>query len=284
MDLLNGECISVEDFGVSSGFFGIETIQQLLRDSATITKIRKKYGPANMLLMRHIIEHTDNAADLLRNLKSLITADGYIVLELPDSAQIFKNANHAFIWEEHISYFTEQSLTKLAAAAGAHLAWFQRYPYPYEDSLLAAFRFSSSSASLSLDNDDTEVKAHLTKFKNELEIAKKYWREKLLDYQTKGEKVAVFGGGHLAVKFINFLGLGDLLDCVIDDNPDKRTMRMPGSLLPIVPSTELTQRGIRVCISTLSPESDKKVRQKLASYFNDGGTFLPAFNVAGDLT
>jgi hypothetical protein len=279
LDLSQSACISEQDFGFSSGFFGLETIQQLLRDSATITRLREKYGVANMLLMRHIIEHTDNAAELLRNLKGLVAPEGYIVLELPDSEQIFRNGNHAFIWEEHISYFTEQSLIKLATAAGAHLAWFQRYRYPYEDSLLVAFRFSTAVTDLIANDDHMQIKDKLTKFGNDFDLAKRQWREQLLRYQAQGEKVAVFGAGHLAVKFINFLGLSDLIDCVIDDNPNKAGMKMPGSLLSIVPTAELEKRRIRVCISTLSPESEIKVRQKLSSYFDNGGTWLSAFTV-----
>lgn len=284
LGLSNGMCMSEQDFDFSADFFGLETIQQLLRNSATITKIKEKKGLADIVLLRHIIEHTDNAADLLRHLKALITPDGYIVLELPDSEQIFKNGNHPFIWEEHISYFTEQSLTKLAAAVGADLAWFQRCHYPYEDSLLVAFRFSADTQQQLPVDENTQVKDKLKKFGSDLEMSKKAWRKNLLHYKNQGNKVAVFGAGHLAVKFINFLNLSDLIDCVIDDNPNKIGMRMPGSLLSIIPSAEIAERGIRVCISTLSPESEIKVRQKLLPYFNTGGIFLPAFTMTSHST
>lgn len=283
LGLSHGICVSEQDFGGSSGYFGLETIQQLLRDSETIARIREKYGVADIVLMRHVLEHSENAADLLRNLNDLISPGGYIILELPDSEQIFKNGNHAFIWEEHISYFTEKSLATLASIVGANLAWFQRCCYPYEDSLLVAFRFPSDSIRGN-KNDRWQMKETLIQFKDQLEYARNEWQEKLLNHQAKGEKVAIFGAGHLAVKFINFLNLSDLIDCVIDDNPNKVGMKIPGSLLPIVPSTELAKRGIRVCISTLSPESELKVRQKLSSYFNEGGTLLTAFTTTRHLT
>ena len=53
---------------------------------------------------------------------------------------------------------------------------------------------------------------------------------------------------------------------------------MPGSGLPIVPSAQLQELGIRYCVSTLSPESEVKVRGKLAHFFDNGGTFSPAFS------
>jgi hypothetical protein len=52
--------------------------------------------------------------------------------------------------------------------------------------------------------------------------------------------------------------------------------KMPGSNIQILPSKQLHPRGIKVCISTLSPESEEKVRTKLPNYFTSGGVFLSA--------
>jgi len=52
---------------------------------------------------------------------------------------------------------------------------------------------------------------------------------------------------------------------------------MPGSALKIVSSEELTARGIKICISTLNPESEARVKKKLSDYFDSGGEFISAF-------
>mgnify|MGYP001313105075 CR=1 FL=1 len=72
------------------------------------------------------------------------------------------------------------------------------------------------------------------------------------------------------------LGMHEEVDCVIDDHPKKNELVMPGSHLPIVPSSELHERSIKICISTLSPESEVKVKNKLPDYFSSGGIFIPA--------
>ena len=113
-------------------------------------------------------------------------------------------------------------------------------------------------------------------FSKNLEKKRLYWRETLSNYKKQGSPVAIFGAGHLAVKFINFLRIADLIDCVIDDHPSKVGLKMPGSNIQILPSKQLHSRGIKVCISTLSPESEEKVRTKLPNYFTSGGVFLPA--------
>jgi hypothetical protein len=281
LGLPQGRYIDEKDFGFDSPLFGLETIQSLLRDRHIMANIKAKYGKANIVLMRHIVEHSDNAAELVLSLKELIAEGGYLVMELPDSDKILKAGNHPFIWEEHISYFTEKTLNGLASNVGAEVAWFERFSYPYEDSLMVAFRFPNAG-SLAEKNklDLTQVDNELSQFGRSFEDARQYWKETLTAYRNKGEKVAVFGAGHLSAKFINFFQLADLIDCVIDDNQNKAGMKMPGSLLPILPSSELAARGIKVCVSTLSPESEAKVRQKFVSYFADGGLFLPAFSIA----
>lgn len=287
LGLRQGRCILESDLNVQSQPFGLETIQQVLCLPETLTKIKAKYGVADILIMRHIVEHASDARKLILALRDLISKDGYLVMELPDSEKIFRVANHAFIWEEHISYFTEHTLTSLAHSVKAHLAWFKRCPYYYEDSLVVAFRFHPPTTPLKMSGDENlpssndllNVKETLEKFGHELKAARQSWRERLMIYRDKGEKLAIFGAGHLAAKFINFLNLKDLIDCVIDDHPNKVGLKMPGSLLPIFPSSELVPRGINICISTLSPESEKKVRQKMTFYFNHGGIFMPAFNI-----
>lgn len=276
LGIQHGACISESDFAYHSKLFGLETIQHLLQDANTITHLKGKYGTVDILIMRHVIEHAYDAAQLILNVRHLIKETGYLVMELPDSEHIFQGSNHAFIWEEHISYFTEQSLYSLAQQVGAQITWFKRCSYPYEDSLLVAFRFFSPSNE-TISNNITHTENMLEKFNSDFIKSKNLWRAKLETYKQQNKKIAIFGAGHLATKFINFLNLGDLINCVIDDHPHKKGMKMPGSLLPIVSSENLIEKNLSVCISTLSPESEIKVRNKLSSYFHAGGMLLPAF-------
>tara|TARA_B100000315_G_scaffold241903_1_gene263255 strand:+ start:87 stop:557 length:471 start_codon:yes stop_codon:yes gene_type:complete len=155
-----------------------------------------------------------------------------------------------------------------------------RYSYPFEDSLIVLLRFSGAErVPFEVSPEVPEYSATiLADFAKRLHGSCIKWHKELEVFRAKGERVAVFGAGHLAAKLINFYELADLIDCVIDDHPKKVGMLMPGSHLPIVSSAEMVSRGIQVCISTLSPESEIKVRNKLTSFFSGGGRFIPAFN------
>jgi hypothetical protein len=100
-------------------------------------------------------------------------------------------------------------------------------------------------------------------------------RKMFAEWQRTGKRVAVFGAGHLAAKFVNFFGLGEFIECVIDDNPHKQDLLMPGSRLPVRGSAMLD--SIDVCLLSLNPESEQKVLQKYRHVVERGVTFLSIF-------
>jgi SAM-dependent methyltransferase len=268
--------MSEEDLGAPVSPFGLETIQAILSDEGNVARLSEKYGRADMVIFRHIVEHASNAARLLRSLRALLAPGGYLVFEVPDPRRMLAAGNHAFIWEEHVSYLTPASLKRLAGEVGARLQWLGCYEYPYEDSLVAALSFEGGAAE---NRAGAAESGNLQRFADEFEPSRQSWRRRIEAHRAAGRKVAMFGAGHLSAKFVNFLGLADLLECVIDDHQKKVGMLMPGSRLPIVASSELSARNISICISTLSPESEVKVREKLAPFFSGGGIFEPAFAV-----
>ena len=75
-----------------------------------IQKIIKKHGKPNILIVRHILEHSWNIRVFIENLKTLLNEDGIIIFEVPDSERGFKKGMQTLLWEEHASYFTKDSL------------------------------------------------------------------------------------------------------------------------------------------------------------------------------
>ena len=273
--------VDVHELDCEYACFGLETIQAQLSRLDIVEKIIVKHGRVDLLLVRHVLEHATSAVNFLHVISQLVSPRGYVVLEIPDSQKIFDTENYPFIWEEHLSYFIEGSAAQLANAVGAELVTVRRYPYAFEDSLVIVLRMPTIRTETRYEPKGVDVEKVdflLQRFSDQFSAKKHEWRFKLKEIHARGKKIALFGAGHLSAKFINFLELSDLIDCVIDDHPQKVGMYMPGSLLPIVSSAELLTRGIRYCISTLSPESEEKVRKKLALFFQEGGVFLPAFN------
>jgi SAM-dependent methyltransferase len=273
------DCVGPEDLPDLPSPFGLECIQRSLSQPAVVEALRARHGAIDVLVVRHMVEHAESSARFLESLRGLLAPGGIMVIEFPDNDRILRGPYHAFVWEEHFSYFTEDSFRALASRAGADCLRLERYRYPLEDALVAVLRFGSPDRAGGIGTrraDPPDLEAFTRAFREQQAA----WRERLARLRAAGEKLAIFGAGHLSVKWINFLGLAEFIDCVIDDHPKKAGLRMPGSRLSIVPSTELAARGIGTCITTLSPESEARVRGKMADYFTRGGRFLPAFQAA----
>lgn len=229
------------------------------------------------ILARHVIEHADSAVDFVLSLKKYLASDGYLVLEIPSNEKVFENHHYSFLWEEHISYFTKESPEILAKAVGAELVWSKSYEYNYEDSIVFVLAFGKKQTP-QISKHSSSTQGLLENFCSAYQQVKTAWQTTLKALKAQGEVIALFGAGHLGIKFINFFELAPYFDCAIDDHSEKNKHFMPGSKLPICPSSELAQRKITRCFSTLSPESEQRVRKKMQSFIDAGGDFISAFD------
>ncbi|MBZ0189027.1 MAG: hypothetical protein K8F91_22470, partial [Candidatus Obscuribacterales bacterium] len=193
---------------------GLETICSSL--PGKIDSIKNKYGAPKLILARFILEHAQKTNEFLSALKRLIDPDGYILFEVPDCRRIFESCDYSFMWEEHSIYFTEASLLTSLVLSDFYIESFQSYSYPYENTL---------SAIVEIEQGKTEAASGARVLLEEQDLLKFYavnlptiryqCQQALRDYRSKNGKVAVFGAGHLAISFVNLLGLKDLIDVVI---------------------------------------------------------------------
>jgi hypothetical protein len=254
---------------------GLETIQGQLT-AERVRHLLNTHGPAKLLLVRYVLEHAHQPQLFLQALGQLVAPDGYVVVEVPACAKFVEACDYSFVWEEHITYFSRATLTTLATLAGFEVADVVSYPYPLEDSLMFALRRRKEVPMRSIAAGEEEL-AQGAAFKRRFPEIREFVRQRLAAVIHAGKRVAVFGAGHTAATFLNVFDLTALVECVIDDNPNKQRLRMPGSGLPIVGSEELITRPIDLCILSLSPESEEKVLAKSSSYLERGGQFASIF-------
>ena len=89
--------------------------------------------------------------------------------------------------------------------------------------------------------------------------------------------IAIFGAGHLTIAFLSIMEITDFVKYVIDDNPNKKGMRMPVGDLPIVGSEVLYNNEIKFCLLGLNPQNQPKVIEKHRAYTDSGGIFGSIF-------
>jgi hypothetical protein len=61
------------------------------------------------------------------------------------------------------------------------------------------------------------------------------WVQRLGDLQRRADRAVIWGGGAKAVSFLNILKVGDAIPYVVDINPHKQGLHVPGTGQKIVP-------------------------------------------------
>jgi SAM-dependent methyltransferase len=253
---------------------GLETVQNVVSHQNPSME-----GLADILLVRHVLEHAHAPKAFLQKISTLLNHDGYLVFEVPDSSKFIQNLNYCFLWEEHVLYFAEATLFSFLKAQGFEVVHLLRYEAALEDSLVIVVRRSEGGEPLECSGKEEEILAGLSDFDvfvNAFEREKRMHQDKWKNACLQGKALAVFGAGHLAVKYINFFSLENLIACVLDDSPDKVGKTMPGSDLLIKTSENIIETDI--CLLALSPESSGRVLEAKRSKIKPGARFVSIFD------
>ncbi|HBJ82284.1 MAG TPA: hypothetical protein DDZ88_00080 [Verrucomicrobiales bacterium] len=260
------------DLDVCEPNSGTETLQARLTPEAA-ARITHEQGLFDLLVVRHMVEHAHEARSFLAAIQQMLKPGGYAIFEVPDCSRAFDACDYSILWEEHVFYFMPFTFRHCLETAGFQVLDLQQPTY----SLVALTRKESVQAQkLHADILKTEID-RMQHFSESLPRIRKATQECVSSLHTENGPVAFFGAGHMACTYINLLELHQELDCVVDDHPQKRGLLMPGSHLPIIGSDSLAERGVKVCLSALSPESEAKVIRNNPHFTAAGGKFLSIF-------
>jgi hypothetical protein len=265
------------DLGVSESNAGVESVQHAL----TVERAQQwvsSHGARDMVVARHIVEHAEDVSGFLAAMSALLEDGGYIVLEVPDCLANLQRQDISMVWEEHTVYFTPDTLREILPDAGFEEVVFKQYPLSFEDCLVVIGRKAGVSLKHTFASGCAlAADALLAAYVNGV----KEWRCRYTAYLQerieRGEKIALYGAGHLSCAFVNYYGYKDLISFVVDDTPEKQGLFLPGSSLPIVPSAHLVSEDISLCLLGLALGGEDRVIANNAAFVSGGGEFMSIF-------
>jgi hypothetical protein len=263
------------DLEINDRLAALETIQEQLTPERS-EMIAERRGQADVLIVRHILEHAHRPRLFADALKRLVRPTGYIILEIPDCEPALTRKDYSMPWEEHIAYFTPETFRNSLRVLGFSLMREERYLYSNENSLVAIVR--SGGAMLESSSEHVAGQKQLAGgYAEAFPHLREATRATLAAHLERGGKVAMFGAGHLSCFWINALQVADAIEFVVDDHPQKRGRYMPGSRLLIRESSALLDEQVTLCLLSLSLESEARVVQKNQRFVEQGGTFASIF-------
>jgi len=269
--------VSLEELGIHHVGAGMETIQDVLSTDLA-KKLRDLKGTPGVIVVRHLLEHSNSVERTMSFLKTWAEAGGFLILEVPDSEQTFIDLDFGTVWEEHVCYFTEWTLGRTFEPFGTDVIDVVRYPYTLEDCLVAIVANRPPTAALPVDDLALRKELDLgTGFKNGWHPLALRCQQALEGIRKDGGSTVIFGAGHRAATFVNLLGLDNLIACIIDDDPRKAGLHLPGCQLPVVASAHLLTKRPTLCLLAASPDSEKVIVGKNQAYADQGGCFASIY-------
>jgi len=269
---------AIDDLGATDANADIESIQALLTPERAAEVVRKR-GAVDLLIVRHIAEHTEAPRRFMAALATLLAPGGIMVIEIPDCSANLRRQDYSMIWEEHTLYLTPETAPQMLASAGCASVALEVHPFAFEDVIVLYGRKSAAGAiQASLEADAV---GHSADPARRYAAAFEGWtqRYRLLfdDLTADGRRLAAYGAGHLTCAFLNFHGLADYFAFVVDDTPQKQGLFLPKARLPIVPRSRLTADSISACLFGLAPDIEDKVIANNRDYVDAGGQFYSMF-------
>jgi hypothetical protein len=268
-----------EDLGVANPAANIETVQKLA-NPARMAQIAARRGPADVLIVRHITEHAENLIEFIQGLAALVKPGGVLMLEVPDCTDNLRLKDYCMIWEEHSLYLTPATFAALSSIGGFEPIRTDVYPRPFENSLVQLSRKTGAPGDVRISPQMKAEIGLLTAYADAYEPAKRELRAKLERVRAEKGPIALFGAGHLACAFANFMDVADLIDFVADDTPQKIAKFLPGARLPILPSAALVERNVAVCLLALSINNENAVIARNEAFTQAGGEFRSIFRAS----
>lgn len=266
------------DFGVTDPCASIETFQAVF-DVARAKEMRARLGRADVMIVRHVIEHAYRLTEFVSAICTLVQPDGYIVWELPDCERGLDAGDCTILWEEHTHYFTGFTFKQLLIELGFSIIHYESVSYPLENSVVAITkrRGAVSAECLGETAAVSEEVARAHRFGVKITERRKVIQSKLRAVKESGGTIAIFGAAHLSVTFLSVMNVADIVDFAVDDNANKIGMKMPVGNLDILGSDSLYTKNVTLCLLGLNPQHHREVVERHSGFTDKGGRFASVF-------
>ncbi len=221
-------------------FFGVELADRL----ANHWEVK-----ADLLLGNNVLAHVPDIIDFVNGMKIILADTGVITMEFPHLVQLIDNNQFDTIYHEHFSYLSFHTVKNIFQAMeleifdvdelSTHGGSLRIYAKHKEDTS----KLVTPNVKALVDKETAKGVTSLAYYDNFQQKAlqvKLAMTSFLVEQKRAGKKVAAYGAAAKGNTLLNYCGIkNDLVDFVVDANPNKQGKWLPASHVPVVNEEQL---------------------------------------------
>lgn len=214
-----------------------------------ITIIRDYYSEryaerkADFIICRHVLEHIPRPKEFLSSIRMALTGnpDAALFFEVPDASFVFQNKG---IWDviyEHCFYYSADALARLFWGCGFDV---QNVASTFNGQYLCLeARISAHDTGMRghARGDPNSMRHDVRKFGEAYDSTLSYWEGAMRHLAEEDKRVILWGAGAKAAMFVNAVRNVELLQNIVDVNPHKCGLYIPGTGQEVVSAEFLRQ-------------------------------------------
>jgi len=206
-------------------------------DKKSLKKIRKN---ADIVLASNVFAHTDELKIMAECMLKLIKNDGRIIIEVQYLLNTLKDLTFDNIYHEHYNYWSLTSLVTFFNKLGGKIYKAERI-----DTHGGSIRiYVSKNKKIKIEKSVNELLKEeenfgIKEYKTYKDFAKKVYkirdnvRKNVLKLKKNGTKIIGYGSPAKATTALNFFGISNEIECIVEDNKLKQGKFLPGMKIPI---------------------------------------------------
>jgi hypothetical protein len=236
------ECTAIvaENMGINvlREFFNTE-ISQSIVDS---------HGKADLICGNNVYAHVPDINDFTKAISFLLKKDGVVTLEFPHLQNLINLKQFDTVYHEHFSYLSLTTVNKIFCQNNLRIFNVEKLEthggsLRIYGCLEGASHQNDSSVKEILEEENVFGISNLSTYKNfqnSINIIKNDFVDFLITQNKLGKKVAGYGAAAKGNTLLNFAGIkNDLIAFVSDTAPSKQHKYLPGSHIPVLPTSAL---------------------------------------------
>ena len=195
---------------------------------------------ANLILASNVFAHSDNLKEMAECMFKLLDKKGVIIIEVQYLLNTLNDLTFDNIYHEHYNYWSLTSLNNFFKQLNATIFRSEKIDTHGGSIRIYVSKEKNKKTDHSVKKLLVEEKKFgITKFKTYENFGKKVYkiRANIIKNFTKlkknGKKVIGYGAPAKATTALNFYGISDQIDFIIEDNSLKHNKFIPGVKIPI---------------------------------------------------